>query len=524
MAHHYDLSLVLVSLLISVLASWIALELSSRVHARQGRASRWYWLAAGSLVMGSGIWAMHYVGMLAYRVAVPVAYHWPTVLLSFLAAVFAAACALYLVTRRSVTWFVSVLGGLAMGGGIALMHYIGMAAMRMPCSTAYDAGLVSLSVLLAVVISVVAIRICYSFRADTDSWSGKRICASLLMGSAIPTMHYVGMAAVQTRNTSGAPVPVNYQATVQISELSTIGISAGVVIFLMFAIVSAVLDTRFKRFRSQLKKKEDDHELLNSYQQRLMNAYRRQGVGSWSCDPKTMLFQVDPSLRPMYDMEDDGKPVPRENWLKRVHPDDMHLLGERWQTALVGEGHYENEYRVIHRDGSVRHCRTVAVIERDAEGHPIHVEGMTWDVTLERRQQREAEEQAERFHMTLEAIGEGVLSVDGEHRILYANPVACQLVGWTAAEVLNKPLMEVFRAYDEQTGQPRSNPVQRCMEQGGTLLSEGGVLLSRDGSNRNIRKHVNLIGSYGCAVITFQDVTAARRLERDLITAATHDA
>ncbi|MGI4853658.1 MAG: EAL domain-containing protein [Janthinobacterium lividum] len=524
MAHHYDFNLVLVSLLISVLASWMALELSCRVHARQGRASRWYWLAAGSLVMGTGIWAMHYIGMLAYRVDMRVAYHWPTVLLSFMSAVLASGCALYLVTSKDLTWPRSLTGGFVMGSGIASMHYIGMSAMRMPCTAEYHAGLVTLSVLLAMVISSIAIRICYSFRTEADSWSGKRIGASLLMGSAIPTMHYLGMAAVRMSEASETAVPVNYHNTVQISQLSTLGISVGVILFLAFAMCGAVLDRRFMRFHSQIKKSEDDHNLLNSYQQRLMSAYRRQGVGCWSCDPKTMLFHVDPSLRPMYDMEDNNLPIPREEWLRRVHADDLHLLSERWQKALAGGGHYDNEYRVVHRDGSILHCRTVAVIERDTDGEPTHVEGMTWDVTLERREQKEAIEQAERFHMTLEAIGEGVLSVDQEHRILYANPVACQLVGWTAAESLNRPLMEVFRTVDEQTGLPRTNPVQRCIEQGGMLLSEVGILLSRDGTKRNIRKHVNLVGSQGSAVITFQDVTAARRLQLDLITAATHDA
>lgn len=521
MASHYDPILVLVSLLISILATWMALELSSRVHATQGKVSRWYWLATGSLVMGTGIWGMHYVGMLAYRMNAPVAYHWPTVFLSFLAAVFASACALYLVTRRALSWPVSVMGGLIMGGGIAAMHYIGMAAMRMPYGRAYDAGLVSLSILLAVVISITAIRICFALRAEIVSWSGKRVGASILLGSAIPAMHYVGMAAVHMQ---GPAAPVDYKATVQISALSEIGISGGVILFLVSAVLGAVLDRRLMGFRSQLKEREEAHELLNTYQQRLRNAYRRQGVGSWSCDPKTMLFLVDPSLLPMYDIENEGQPIPREEWLKRVHPDDRHLLGQRWQQALAAEDHYENEYRIVHRDGAVRHCRTVAVIARNAEGQPEHVEGMTWDVTVERRQQREAEEQAERFYMTLEAIGEGILSVDQERQILYANPVACQLMGRVAAETLNKPLMEVFLTHDEQTGKPRTDPVLRCIEQGGALLSEDGILVSQDGSQRNIRKHVNLIGSQGAAVITFQDVTAARQLERELVTAANEDA
>ncbi|MGI4757601.1 MAG: EAL domain-containing protein, partial [Janthinobacterium lividum] len=476
------------------------------------------------LVMGSGIWAMHYVGMLAYKVDVKVVYHWPTVMLSFAAAAFASATALYLVTRKHVTWSTTLLGGLVMGGGIASMHYIGMAAMRMSCRVRYDARLVSLSVLLAVTISIAAIRICYNCRTETRSWSGRRIGASLLMGAAIPTMHYVGMAAVRMADVGINDLPLDLRATVHVSDLSAVGIAVAAILVLGFGLLSTLVDRRFTGVRKQMKQKEDDHQLLSAYQKRLMNAYRRQGVGSWSCDPATMLFQVDPSLLRMYDMEDDGKSIPRAKWLERVHPDDLHLLADRWQSALAAEGHYENEYRVVHRNGDVRHCRTVAAISRDTAGEPNHVEGMTWDVTLERRQQKEAEEQAQRFHMTLEAVGDGVLSVDENQQILYANPVACTLIGCTAAECLNRPLMEVFRTEDEATGQARGNPIDRCIEQGGILLSEDGVLVALDGTRRNIRKHVNLIGDHGGAVITFQDVTQARRLERNLVTAATHDA
>jgi len=96
-AGSYDHRLVLLSILISILASYTALDLAGRVLLAHGRA-RYRWLGGGAIAMGLGIWSMHYVGMLAFRLPVPVRYDWPTVAASLLAAIFASATALVAVS------------------------------------------------------------------------------------------------------------------------------------------------------------------------------------------------------------------------------------------------------------------------------------------------------------------------------------------------------------------------------------------------------------------------------------------
>jgi two-component system sensor histidine kinase/response regulator len=125
----YDYSLVALSVLIAIVASYAALDLASRVTASHGLI-RVFWLLGGAVAMGTGIWSMHYIGMLAFILPIPVAYHWPTVLLSLLAAIVASAVALYVVSRRRMGLAEVMAGSLLMGAGIAGMHYIGMAAMR----------------------------------------------------------------------------------------------------------------------------------------------------------------------------------------------------------------------------------------------------------------------------------------------------------------------------------------------------------------------------------------------------------
>src|SRR5271156_2014913 len=119
--------------------------------------------------MGIGIWAMHYVGMLAFRLPVAVQYDWPTVLLSLLAAIFASAIALFVTSREKMGPLQLIAGSIFMGSGIAGMHYIGMDAMRLPAMCHYSRTIVAVSIALAMVISLVALWLAFHFRDETQS-------------------------------------------------------------------------------------------------------------------------------------------------------------------------------------------------------------------------------------------------------------------------------------------------------------------------------------------------------------------
>jgi len=109
---------------IAIAASYAALDVAGRVTAARGIV-RLVWLACGSIAMGTGIWSMHYVGMLAYSLPIDVRYDWPTVLVSLLAAIAASAVALFIVSRERVGKRAIAVGGVLMGVGICSMHYIG---------------------------------------------------------------------------------------------------------------------------------------------------------------------------------------------------------------------------------------------------------------------------------------------------------------------------------------------------------------------------------------------------------------
>jgi two-component system sensor histidine kinase/response regulator len=200
----YNYALVALSVLIAIFASYTALDLAGRVTAARGW-SRAVWLLGGAGAMGTGIWSMHYIGMLAFILPIPVAYHWPTVLLSLFAAILASVVALGVVSQQKMGAVRAFAGSVLMGTGIAGMHYIGMAAMRLPAVCRFNSFLVVLSVVFAVLISLAALWITFHFRDEKTGIGWEKLAGAIVMGAAIPVMHYTGMAAASF-TPSGMPV------------------------------------------------------------------------------------------------------------------------------------------------------------------------------------------------------------------------------------------------------------------------------------------------------------------------------
>ena len=137
MVGFYDYRLVALSIVIAVLAAYPALDLGGRVTATRGRARVW-WLGGGAVARGIGIWSMHYVAMLPFILPVPVLYDWPRTVLSLLAGVFTSAVAFFVVSRPTMGWFRALAGSVVMGSGIAALHYGALASMRMPATCHYS--------------------------------------------------------------------------------------------------------------------------------------------------------------------------------------------------------------------------------------------------------------------------------------------------------------------------------------------------------------------------------------------------
>ena len=199
----YNYYLVALSYFIAAYASYSTLSITERLINSYSKTK---WLLGGSTILGSGIWSMHFIGMLAYDIDMPMSYDSALTTFSGIIVLISSAFAMYLIGWHQLTLKRISLGGCIIGLGIASMHYIGMEAMIMPASISYDPLLFSLSILIAIFASIAALWIAHNLASnDFKHHHTLMIMAALIMGLAISGMHYVGMAAAiytPTLNTS----------------------------------------------------------------------------------------------------------------------------------------------------------------------------------------------------------------------------------------------------------------------------------------------------------------------------------
>ncbi|WP_257822467.1 bifunctional diguanylate cyclase/phosphodiesterase [Salipaludibacillus agaradhaerens] len=195
MEESFNFYIVALSIAISIFASYSALSIVAKVSASQGKM-RCFWLLSGSFVMGAGIWAMHFVGMIAVTLHVPVTYDVKLTLLSLVVSVSASLIAFIITLPKSINFLHVWVGGLVIGSGIITMHYIGMEAMIMPKEMSHSPGLFSISVTIALIASYVALFLFIKWRDQTGS-SWLKWLSAVIMGLAICGMHYTSILATQ---------------------------------------------------------------------------------------------------------------------------------------------------------------------------------------------------------------------------------------------------------------------------------------------------------------------------------------
>lgn len=237
----YSSSLVLISLCVAILASYTALDLAGRIATARGYAAS-LWMIGGALAMGTGIWSMHFVGMLALQLPIELGYDLTLTACSLLIAVLSSGFALWLVSQPSLPALQLALGALIMGAGIASMHYTGMAALRMTPGIDYDPSLFLASLLIAVGASAAALWIAFRLRRQTPYVRQIRGLAAVLMGIAIVGMHYTGMAAAgfpQGSFCGALPGGLEGDGLVSLVLITTFAV-------LLVALLTSVLDARLE--------------------------------------------------------------------------------------------------------------------------------------------------------------------------------------------------------------------------------------------------------------------------------------
>ncbi|GGX34552.1 putative signaling protein [Pigmentiphaga litoralis] len=238
----YSYPLVLLSFLIATVAAFTSLDLTGRIASLPRASNRTFWLSGGAVALGLGIWSMHFIGMLAFSLPIPLGYDLATTLYSLALVIGVAYLALHQVTQRTLTRPRLLVGAVVVGLGISGMHYMGMAALQMSPGIDYSLPRVLLSVAIAVAASFMALRLAFALRsADRQRRFRQRLAAAMVMGAAICSMHYTGMWAAEF------PIGVVCLAAGQIDiHWLAATILAGTLGVLGVALVLSVLDSRLQ--------------------------------------------------------------------------------------------------------------------------------------------------------------------------------------------------------------------------------------------------------------------------------------
>ena len=249
----YNPYLVTLSILVASFASYTALDLGGHVGAARGLA-RQAWLVAAAITMGGGIWSMHFIGMLAFVMPIPMSYDIGLTILSLVVAIVVTGGGFYVISRQGASPLSVVLSGIFMGLGIVAMHYIGMAAMRGHEELGYDSLFVSLSVVIAIGASTAALWLAFQ-----TTELGQKLIAALVMGLAISGMHYTGMrAAIFTAHSSVHEAPVNANLDQTNLALAVAGIT-----FVILAFASIASLSEQKRAEEALRQAQADLARVN---------------------------------------------------------------------------------------------------------------------------------------------------------------------------------------------------------------------------------------------------------------------
>ncbi len=392
----YNPHLVALSILVAAFAAYTAFDLGGRVSATRGAAPR-VWLVAAAIAMGGGIWSMHFIAMLAFNMPMPMSYDIGLTTLSLVVAIFVTGAGFYFINRQSAPPFSLIFSGTFMGLGIAAMHYIGMAAMREHVEISYDFLFVALSLVIAIGASTAALWL--AFRT-TDL--GQKLVAAVVMGLAISGMHYSAMRGT----TFAVHGPVHEaQGYASLDQANLALVVAGIA----FVILAVTLIVSLQQENSERRRAEEALRRSEAY---LAQAQTLSHTGSFGWNPASgeiywsaetfRIFGFDPATPP-----DSARMV------QQTHPEDKDLLEQTLDRARREKKDFDLEYRLLMRDGSVKHLHVVARALVDESGD-VEFVGAVMDTTrsklareAQRAQQREHEEMQRQLQQMakMEAIG-----------------------------------------------------------------------------------------------------------------------
>lgn len=348
MNHGHQTVFIFLSVVVAVFGSWTALDLVRRVHSHVGRARR-LWLSAAALAMGASIWSMHFIAMLGFDPGSPVSYDLELTFLSLALAIGATLGAFFAVSVEHAGKRRTVLAGVAMGFGICLMHYVGMAALKTAVSLGNDPLYMVASFVIAAAASTAAL-----FTARFEQSFRRSILAALILGLAIVGMHYTAMAGLKLTHVTGetAPLPGAPPYVLGVS------VALGTVAILFLALLASFYDQR-----------------LN-----VMLALDAGNIGYWEFNLRERTMHTSARAREIFGGRADMA-MSHPEILSRLARDQMPQRDAIFAKAVEEGTEYDGEYRIVDDDGAERWINVRGRVVHRSKGQPRRMAGIVLDVT-----------------------------------------------------------------------------------------------------------------------------------------------
>jgi two-component system, sensor histidine kinase and response regulator len=425
----WDYRLVVLSYVIAVFASYTALDLAGRVAATVGRG-RVAWLAGGAFAMGVGIWSMHFTGMLALKMDMPVTYDVLDTLLSMAVAIAAATLAFFVVSRGVVGVREIALAAPVMGVGIASMHYIGMTAMRMQAAINYDPLLVAASVVIAIGASMAALWLFLRLnRGDLTSWTKTLLKggSALVMGAAIVGMHYTGIAAATFTHTSESAAP-SYDLNTSVLGF---GIGTFTLLILGLALISAFIDRRFSAQTAQL---EDSQA---RYARIVANAPGAVYQMVLRPDGSIALPFISKGSHDVYGLEPQELQQDPSLFIDTIHPEDRQDYDRSLAESAATLSPCEWEGRINLPSGEQKWLRKASRPQQQTNGDIVW-DGLLLDITERKRAEEELREQQQFLRQVIDTDPSLIFVKDWDGRFTLVNKAMADVYGTTPEELVGK--------------------------------------------------------------------------------------
>ncbi len=434
LSSQFDTTLVTLSYLVATFASYTALNMVSHMrseYAEHAQLNRYWWLGA-SIALGGGIFAMHFVGMLAFSIPLSIRYDFGITLLSLLVAVSASAIALYTQREQKTTETTRIKGALILGMGIAMMHYIGMEALLAEATLRYSPGLWMLSIIIAVAVSYAALRLLHHSTAPQRTALPSTLLVAIIMGAAVSGMHYTGMAAAQFYSGGSCGLSTGI-FNIELGQFQ-LGVSISIVAILIFA-VGLIASIFSERLNHMLHIRNQDLEKLVTERTAILNQrnleleqskerFQRlvedmgEGFMVYSINPESQHIEyLSKEFERIFGIQ--TKQMIGQSWSSQIQwqPESI-KHGMKIHQDTMEKGHARGGVLSFHHatSGELRHAMFSQHMARDKSGAPKVINGVAVDITDRKRLEEMLSEQRNTLIKTMKAKDDFLATVSHELR------------------------------------------------------------------------------------------------------------